>query len=397
MNILVLNAGSSSLKFEIINDSWQRLARGEVDRIGEHASLSVQPGTGGTKRVDKPIPDARAAVDLVLREAVPRSESIDAAGHRVVHGGERFRDSALITSEVLEGIRDCVDLAPLHNPANISGIEAVQSLLGSSVPQVAVFDTAFHQQLPEHAYLYAIPYSFYDRFKVRRYGFHGTSYRYLWSRYVALAGQSADRAKIIALHLGNGCSVCAINGGRPIDTSMGFTPLEGLMMGSRSGDIDPSLVAFLGHKLSRNADQIEGILNHESGLLGVSGITNDMRDLLKAAHEQGNLRAQLAIEMFCYRACKYVGAYLAALGGADAVVFSAGVGEHAAEVRAKICRNLGWCGLKVDDTRNTAANGKEATITTPDSAIAAWVIPTDEELMIAQDTYRIARGQASTV
>jgi acetate kinase len=397
MNILVLNAGSSSLKFEIVNEQWQRRARGEVECIGGNSNLTIQYPTGETKHVADSIRDARAAVDLVLREAVPPSESIHAAGHRVVHGGERFRNSALITPEVLDDIRDCIELAPLHNPANIRGIEAVQSVLGASVPQVAVFDTSFHQQLPEYAYLYALPYSFYEGFKVRRYGFHGTSYRYLWSRYLALSGKSAGRAKIIALHLGNGCSVCAIDRGRPIDTSMGFTPLEGLMMGSRTGDLDPSVVAFLSHKLGRTADEIEGILNHESGLLGVSGLTNDMRDLLNAAGEQGNPRAQLAIEMFCYRARKYIGAYLAALGGADALIFSAGVGEHAAEVRAKICQNLGWCGLTVDASRNATANGKEAIITTPDSAVTAWVIPTDEELMIAQDTYRITQAQRGTV
>lgn len=391
MNILVLNAGSSSLKFEIINDQWQRLARGEVERIGENASLRIESATGGTEHQDAAIPDARAAIDLVLHKALAKGESIHAAGHRVVHGGERFRDSVLITPEVLDDIRDCIELAPLHNPANIRGIEAVQSILGSSVPQVAVFDTSFHQQLPEYAYLYPLPYNFYERFKVRRYGFHGTSYRYLWSRYLALTGQSADSAKIIALHLGNGCSACAIDGGKPIDTSMGFTPLEGLMMGSRSGDIDPSLVAFLSDKMGQTAGQIEEILDNRSGLLGVSGMTNDMRDLSKAAHDQGNPRAKLAIEMFCYRARKYVGAYLAALGGADALVFSAGVGEHSPEVRAKICQNLDWCGLTIDDSRNAAANGKEAMITTPASALAAWVIPTDEELVIAQDTYRLTR------
>jgi acetate kinase len=389
MNILVLNAGSSSLKFEIINDQWQRLARGEVERIGDHASLRIESAAGGIEHHDAAIPDARAAIDLVLRKAVPQGESIHAAGHRVVHGGERFRDSVLITPEVLDDIRDCIELAPLHNPANIRGIEAVQSILGSSVPQVAVFDTSFHQQLPEYAYLYALPYSFYERFKIRRYGFHGTSYRYLWSRYLVLTGRPPDRAKIIALHLGNGCSVCAIDRGRPIDTSMGFTPLEGLVMGSRSGDVDASVIAFLGHKLGRSADQIEDILNHESGLLGVSGITNDMRDLLNAAQQHGNLRARLAIEIFCYRARKYIGAYLAALGGADALIFSAGVGEHASEIRSKICQSLSWCGLRIDDSRNAAANGKEAMIATPDSAIAAWVIPTDEELVIAQDTYRL--------
>lgn len=393
MNILVLNAGSSSLKFEIINDLWKRLARGEVERIGKQSTVSIESASGETKHIDTPVPDARAAVDLVLREALPANEAIDAAGHRVVHGGERFRDSALITPEVLDDIRDCVELAPLHNPANIRGIEAVREVLGPSVPQVAVFDTSFHQQLPERAYLYALPYSYYQRFKVRRYGFHGTSYRYLWSRYLALTGKAAEHSKIIALHLGNGCSMCAIDGGRPIDTSMGFTPLEGLMMGSRSGDIDPALVAFLGEKLGQNAEGIEGILNRESGLLGVSGRTNDMRDLLKAAHEDGNSRAELAIEMFCYRARKYVGAYLAALGGADAIVFSAGIGEHTPEVRAKICENLGWCGLTIDDARNAAAIGKEAAIGAPPSAIGVWVIPTDEELMIAQDTCHIARGQ----
>ncbi|HEX4810626.1 MAG TPA: acetate kinase [Bryobacteraceae bacterium] len=389
MNILVLNAGSSSLKFEIITDRWVRVTRGAVERIGGHATLRVQAADSETKQIDAVVPDARAAVDLVLREAIPSGQSIQAAGHRVVHGGERFRNSVLITPEVLNGIRECVELAPLHNPANIRGIEAVQTVLGPTLPQVAVFDTSFHQQLPERAYLYPLPFDLYQRFKVRRYGFHGTSYRYLWSRYAALTGPASERAKVIALHLGNGCSICAIEGGRPIDTSMGFTPLEGLMMGARSGDVDPSLVAFLSGKTGQSADQIESVLNNESGLLGVSGLTNDMRDLLKEANHNGNQRAQLAIEMFCYRACKYVGAYLAALGGADAIIFSAGIGEHTPEIRARICQNLRWCGLMIDDSRNAAAIGREAIITTADSAVIAWVIPTDEELMIAQDTYRL--------
>jgi acetate kinase len=394
MNILVLNAGSSSLKFEIINDRWQRLGRGEVGLTAEHATFSVESAGGEAKRIDRRVPDTRSALDLILHEAVPRGETIHAAGHRVVHGGERFRDSALITPEVLNAIRECIELAPLHNPANIQGIEAVQAVFGPSLPQVAVFDTSFHQQIPEYAYLYGLPYRFYERFKVRRYGFHGTSYRYLWSRYLALTGQSPDRAKMIALHLGNGCSVCAIDGGRPIDTSMGFTPLEGLIMGTRSGDLDPSLVAFLTHKTGQTADQIEAVLNSESGLLGVSGLTNDMRDLAKEAHHNGNSRAQLAIDMFCYRARKYVGSYLAALGGADAIVFSAGIGEHAPEVRAKICKNLEWCGLTIDDSRNTAAKGTEALISTLGSSLAAWVIPTDEELMIARDTYQLTQSNS---
>lgn len=394
MNILVLNAGSSSLKFEIINDRWQRLARGSVEPMGEHANFIVESVAGETKHVDRAVPDTRTALDLILHEAVPNNETIHSAGHRVVHGGERFRESVLITPESLSAIRECIELAPLHNPANIEGIEAVQAIFGSSIPQVAVFDTSYHQQLPEYAYLYGLPYSLYERFKVRRYGFHGTSYRYLWSRYLALTGQSPENAKIIALHLGNGCSVCAIDRGRPIDTSMGFTPLEGLMMGTRSGDLDPSVVAFLSQKTGQTADQIEGLLNHESGLLGVSGLTNDMRELAKQAHENGSLRAQLAIDMFCYRARKYVGAYLAAMGGADAVVFSAGIGEHSPEVRAAICKNLGWCGLTIDEELNIAAIGRDALISTSGSALAAWVIQTDEELMIAQDTYQLTRSTA---
>lgn len=392
MNILVLNAGSSSLKFEIVTDRWVRVARGEVERIGGHATLSLQTAAGERNQIDAPVADARAAVDLVLRKAIPSGQSIQAAGHRVVHGGERFHTSVLITPAVLNGIRECIELAPLHNPANINGIEAVQAILGPSLPQVAVFDTSFHQQLPEHAYLYPLPYAFYQQFKVRRYGFHGTSYRFLWSRYAALTGSSSERAKVIALHLGNGCSVCAIEGGRPIDTSMGFTPLEGLMMGARSGDIDPSLVTYLSEKTSQTPGQIESVLNNQSGLLGVSGLTNDMRDLLKEANQNGNQRAQLAIEMFCYRARKYVGAYLAALGGADAIIFSAGIGEHTPEIRARICQKLGWCGLRIDDSRNAAAIGKEGAITTADSALTVWVIPTDEELMIAQDTYQLTRA-----
>ncbi|MGC2658851.1 MAG: acetate kinase [Bryobacteraceae bacterium] len=391
MNILVLNAGSSSLKFEIIDDNWQRLSKGGVDRFGERATLALTSG-GETKLMDGAIPDARTAIDLLVNEAVRQHGTIHAAGHRVVQGGERFLHSVLITPDVLKGIQECVELAPLHNPANIRGIEAVRDVFGNSLPQVAVFDTSFHQQAPERAYLYGVPYALYEQFEIRRYGFHGTSYRYLWSRYLAITGRPAESSRIIALHLGNGCSVCAINRGRPIDTSMGFTPLEGLMMGTRCGDIDPSVVAFLNRKTGQTADQIEAVLNHDSGLLGISGMTNDMRDLLKASQDGAHPRAQLAIEMFCYRACKYVGAYLAAMGGADAVVFSAGIGEHAPEIRAMICQSLGWCGLMIDDARNMKASGEEGKISTDTSTMAAWVIPTDEELVIAQDTYRLAQS-----
>jgi acetate kinase len=318
---------------------------------------------------------------------------VNAVGHRVVHGGERFTQSALITDEILRSIEDCIDLAPLHNPANIKGILAARELFGPGFPQVAVFDTAFHQTLPEHAYLYALPYQLYRRYRIRRYGFHGTSHRYVAYRYRQLRNLKHEETNIITLHLGNGCSAAAIKAGNSIDTSMGLTPLEGLVMGTRSGDLDPAIVDFISAKEGLSAREADTLLNKQSGLLGISGLTHDMRELLDEERENNDRRARLAIEIFCYRARKYIGAYLAAMGGADAIVFTGGIGENSADVRARICDGLQWMGLELDAERNGSYfGGREGAISKDGSRLQAYVIPTDEELLIARDTVRCVPG-----
>jgi acetate kinase len=413
MNVLVLNCGSSSVRFQIIEtdveaierDADRRLVQGRIERIGGHALISVQIA-GRPKLVeDAPLRDPRAAVDWILRWVISSESTLDslasladihAVGHRVVHGGEHFVASARIDDQVLAAIEECVELAPLHNPANLKGIRAARALLGEGVPDVAVFDTAFHASLPEVSYLYGIPYQYYRRFKLRRYGFHGTSHRYVAYRYRKLRDLPRERVNVITLHLGNGCSACAIRGGRSFDTSMGFTPLEGLVMGTRSGDVDPSVLEFLCGKEGTSLEEVTNILNRQSGLLGVSGLTADMRDLLAEERENGDRRARLAIDLFCHRVRKYVGAYLAALGGADAVVFAGGIGENAPEVRARICAGLEWMGLELDRERNAAAvEGRAGPISREGSRLEAWVIPTDEELLIARDTVRVVRDAAA--
>jgi acetate kinase len=319
--------------------------------------------------------------------------AIDAVGHRVVHGGERFTKSVLVTDSILRDLEDIIELAPLHNPHNLKGIQAVRELLGGGVPQAAVFDTAFHHTLPERAYLYAIPYSLYRRYKLRRYGFHGTSHRYVAYRYRMLAGASREDTKLVTLHLGNGCSACAIDAGDSVDTSMGMTPLEGLVMGTRSGDLDPALLDVIASKEGLSLHEVESMLNKQSGLLGISGLTHDMRELLAEAHENNDRRACLAIEIYCYRIRKYIGSYLAGMGGAHALVFTGGVGENSAEIRARICAGLEWMGLDLDPAANERmVRGAEGRITREGSALAAWVIPTDEELLIARDTVRLVLG-----
>jgi acetate kinase len=320
---------------------------------------------------------------------------IQAVGHRVVHGGEHFRHSVLIDTEVLRAIEDCIELAPLHNPTNIKGIQAAREVLGSGLPQVAVFDTAFHQTLPEQAYLYAIPYQLYRRYRIRRYGFHGTSHRYVAYRYRQLKGIERSATNIITLHLGNGCSIAAIRGGYSIDTSMGLTPLEGLVMGTRSGDLDPAIIDFISVKEGLSSHEVETLLNKQSGLLGISGLTNDMRELLDEEHENNDRRSHLAIEVFCYRARKYIGAFLAASGGAEAVIFTGGIGENSAKVRSRICKGLEWIGLELDPQRNDEhGSSLDGLITRDESRLAAYVIPTDEELLIARDTVRCVAGVA---
>ena len=410
MNILVLNCGSSTVKFQLIStdleqiarNSDRRLARGLIERIGGEAIITFQAEGREPRRTTAQIRDTRSAVEYIVRWACSDQGSISevksvadihAVGHRVVHGGERFTQSVLITDEVVRGIEDCIELAPLHNPTNIKGIQAARDVFGSGLPQVAVFDTAFHQTLPDYAYLYALPYQFYRRHRVRRYGFHGTSHRYVAYRYRQLRGIERGQTNIITVHLGNGCSAAAIRGGDSIDTSMGLTPLEGLVMGTRSGDIDPAIIDFIAAKEGLTAQAVEMMLNKQSGLIGISGLTNDMRELLAESHENDDRRARLAVEIFCYRARKYIGSYLAAMGGADAVVFTGGIGENSAEVRAKICEGLEWFGLDLDVERNVLhTNGREGLITRDGSRLAAYVIPTDEELLIARDTVRSVRG-----
>jgi acetate kinase len=410
MNILVLNCGSSTVKFQLIatdqdliaQNADRRLGRGVIERIGGEAIITLRTEGGAPQRLTSPLRDIREAVDFITRWASSEESGIreigsvadiHAAGHRVVHGGERFTRSMLITDDVLRGIEDCIDLAPLHNPANIKGITAARNFFGAGLPQVAVFDTAFHQTLPERAYLYALPYQLYRRHRVRRYGFHGTSHRYVAYRYRQLRNLTREETNIITLHLGNGCSATAIRAGDSIDTSMGLTPLEGLVMGTRSGDLDPAIIDFISTKEGLSSREVESLLNTQSGLIGVSGLTNDMRELLDEAREHNDRRALLAIEIFCYRARKYIGSYLAAMGGADAVVFTGGIGENSAEVRSRICEGLQWMGLELDDDRNQAhTGGREGVISKDDSRLAAYVIPTDEELLIARDTVRCVLG-----
>jgi len=410
MNVLVLNCGSSSVKFQLIStdlerieqDADRRLAHGLIERVGGAGIVTFTSEGNAPKRFAEPVRDTRAAVEMILRWAVSQDSGvaeinsiadIHAVGHRVVHGGERFTSSVLITDEVLRGIEDCIELAPLHNPANIHGIVAARTALGAALPQVAVFDTAFHQTLPDRAFLYALPYQLYRRHRIRRYGFHGTSHRYIAYRYRKLKDIARDAINIITLHLGNGCSIAAIKGGNSIDTSMGFTPLEGLVMGTRSGDLDPSIVDFIGAKEGLSSSEVESLLNKQAGLLGISGLTDDMRELLAEGHEHDDRRAHLAIEIFCYRARKYIGSYLAAMNGAEAIVFTGGIGENSAEIRERICADLSWLGVELDVELNskngTDSNGQ---ISSNRSRISVFVIPTNEELLIARDTVRVVSG-----
>ncbi len=410
MNVLILNSGSSSLKFQVIATDLERIkeykddriCRGEVEGIGGEGIIKVRYREQPERTLTAPVRDMGAALDYILRyiasdrsgiSEIKSTADVNAVGHRVVHGGELFKESTLIDDRVLKGIEDCIDLAPLHNPNNVKGILAARELFGKDVPQVAVFDTAFHHSLPEQAYLYAIPYHLYRRHKIRRYGFHGTSHRYVAFRYRALRGLTREQTNIITLHLGNGCSAAAIKGGSSVDTSMGMTPLEGLVMGTRSGDLDPAIVSVIARKEGMSSSEVDTLLNTQSGLLGVSGLTNDMRELQAELKEHDDRRVRLAIELFCYRARKYIGAYLAAMDGADAIVFTGGIGENSPEVRSRICAGMEWAGLKFDDAKNRETVGREAKISAEDSRLLVYAIPTDEELLIARDTVRVIRGE----
>jgi acetate kinase len=409
MNVLVLNTGSSSLKFQVIEtdldtiekNADRQLARGVIERIGSESLITFRVEGKPALRRTAALRDQRAALDYLLRwlvspeAGVPGLVSvgdIHAVGHRTVHGGEKFARSVMITDEVVEQIEDCIDLAPLHNPANLKGIYAARELLGPGVPQVAVFDTSFHSTMPEVSYLYAIPYPLYVRHKVRRYGFHGTSHRYVAYRYRILTGKSYEDTNIITLHLGNGCSACAIRKGESINTSMGLTPLEGLVMGTRSGNIDPSVLEFLHDKEGMSFPEIDALLNKQSGLLGVSGLTNDMRELLEEERAHQDRRARLAIEIFCLRVKQYLGSYLAQMNGADAIVFTGGIGENSAEVRGRVCADMGFLGIALDAGKNEAAvGGKEGDVGAEGARVRTFVIPTNEELLIARDTVRCVK------
>jgi acetate kinase len=401
VNVLVINCGSSSIKYSLFRMAdgrgGERIASGLVERIGEPASR-IRHETAGRKDVrNVEAPDHRAAFALVIEEltrrpgaAIRSLSDIDAVGHRVVHAAERFAASVRIDRKVLEALEACVPLAPLHNPPNLVGVRAAMDLM-PDVPHVGVFDTAFHQTLEPHAFLYAIPYELYEKHSIRRYGFHGTSHRYVAEVAAEMLGRAANEVNLITAHLGNGCSVTAVRGGRSADTSMGLTPLEGLVMGTRSGDIDPAIVFHLARTLGMDVDRIDTMLNRESGLAGLSGVSNDMREILEAARG-GNRRAALAIEIFCYRLKKYVGAYTAALGRVDALVFTGGIGENSADVRARTCDGLEGLGYRLDAERNEAEAKGPRDLAAPDSQNRIFVIPTDEEAMIARDTARIAAG-----
>ena len=405
MNILVLNCGSSTVKFQLVHtdqdmmesDSDVRLAKGVVDRIGGKSLLRFEAEGKPAWRHAEPIRDHSQAIDRILRwvvseesgiDSVHSMSDIDAAGHRVVHGGEKFHESTLVTREVMHEIEECIELAPLHNPANLKGIQAVQRILGKGVPQVVVFDTAFHQSMPPESYLYAIPYQLYRRHKIRRYGFHGTSHRYIAYRYRHLFNLEKSQVRIISLHLGNGCSACAIVEGKSLETSMGMTPLEGLVMGTRAGDMDASIYEFLVDAEGLNVNQVDTLLNKSSGLLGISGLTGDMRDLLAEREENNDRRAGLAIDIFCNRVKRYIGGYLARMGGADAVVLTGGIGENSPVIRHQILDGLGVVGIHLDEERNQQAGAASFLLSKDDSPVKALMIPTDEELMIARDAVR---------
>lgn len=395
MRILVLNCGSSSIKYQLIDmQNEVVMAQGTVAKIGESGSYIQHETAKGKAETRVPVVDHVQGLDLIVRYlmhpyrgVIHDQAEISAVGHRVVHGGEAFTHSTLITQEVMDKVKECIPLAPLHNPHNLAGIEAARRLFPGT-PQVAVFDTSFHQTLPEKAFLYPIPYEFYERYKVRKYGFHGTSCRYVSQRAAEILRTPMGQLKTIVCHLGNGVTVDAISGGKSVDTSMGLTPLEGLMMGTRSGDVDPGVIYYLSKAANLTLDEIYDILNTKSGLLGISGVSNDMREIVKEA-EEGNGRCRLAIEMFAYRVSKYIGTCAAVLDGVDVIVFTAGIGENSPLLRSMICERLGHLGAFVDGAKNLSAVGSERDISAGDSRVRILVVPTNEEKMIAADTVGI--------
>ena len=395
MKVLIINCGSSSIKYQLFDTEADRtLAKGITARIGEKSSFIMHQARGEKLREEMSIPSHQKGIELMVGLLIDPTHGvlhsiseISAVGHRTVHGGNIFVQSVLITAEVIAKIEECVPLAPLHNPANLLGIREAQRIL-PDIPHVAVFDTAFHQTMPPKAYLYALPYEHYKTFKIRRYGFHGTSCRHVSQRAASLLMTPLETLKMVICHLGNGVTVAAVDGGKSVDTSMGFTPAEGLMMGTRSGDLDPGVIFYLHRQLGFSVDRIDDLVNRESGLFGVSGTSNDMRDIIEKAN-QGNERCTLAIEMYAYRLKKCIAAYAAALGGPDALVFTAGVGENSWIIRRKICEGLEFLGVHLDGVRNQEVSGTEALISTQESRVQVLVIPTNEEQMIALDTINV--------
>ena len=396
MNILVINCGSSSLKYQLINAATEDvLAKGLCERIGIDGILTYQPADGEKEKTEKAMPTHTEAIKYVIEAltnektgVIKSLDEVGAVGHRIVHGGEKFTTSTLLTEETIKGIEECSDLAPLHNPANLIGIRACQELM-PNVPMVGVFDTAFHQTMPKTAYLYGLPYEYYEKYKVRRYGFHGTSHSFVSKRTAELIGKPYNDCKIIVCHLGNGASLSAVKNGESVDTSMGLTPLEGLVMGTRSGDIDPAIIEFVAKKENKTIDEMMRILNKKSGLLGISCLSSDGRDLEQAA-EKGDDKAQAALDIFAYRVIKYIGAYAAAMNGVDAIAFTAGIGENDANCRKNVCKNLSYLGVAIDEELNNC-RGVEREISTPDSKVRVFVVPTNEELAIARETMALVK------
>ena len=400
MKVLVLNCGSSSAKFQLIDtESEQVMIKGNAERIGDKESfLKVKTPDGKSNTIEQYFRDHTQAVELILKQltdpqyhCISSLDEIGAVGHRVLHGGSVFTKSCLVTPEVIEGIKRCIPLGPLHNPANLKGIDAVSQVLPKA-PQVVVFDTSFHQTMPAKSYMYAIPRRFYDEYQIRRYGFHGTSHRYVSHRTCEILGLDTDHNRLISCHIGNGGSICAVKDGKCIDTTMGLTPLEGLMMGTRSGDIDPAAVLYIMKKEGLTPDQMDHLLNKESGVLGVTGKSSDMRDI-EAGVAAGDKDCILALSMYDQRIKKYVGAYLAELGGADAIIFTGGVGENQAITRENVCSGMEFCGIKLNKELNAKVHGTETVISAPDSKVKVIVVPTNEELVIARDTVAIVSGK----
>ena len=396
MKVLVINCGSSSLKYQLIDSKTEAvLAKGLCERIGIDGRLTHKPTGKDKVEMEAAMPNHTAAVSLVLKEltdakngVIKSLDEIGAVGHRIVHGGEKFASSTILTDEVLKEIEKCNDLAPLHNPANLIGINACKELM-PGVPMVGVFDTAFHQTMPAKAYLYGIPYEYYEKYKVRRYGFHGTSHSFVSKRAAEILGKDIKDIKVIVCHLGNGASISAVNGGKSVDTSMGLTPLEGLIMGTRSGDIDPAIIEFIAKKENLSLSEVLNILNKQSGVLGLSRISSDFRDIEKAKDE-GNKLAATTLEVYCYHVAKYIGSYVAAMNGVDAIVFTAGLGENDGNTRREVCSYLGYLGVKLE-TSQDKLRGEEAVISTPDSKTKVLVIPTNEELAIARETVALVK------